>query len=68
VYISWPSVSVPVPRLQLVAFTRVTLLVKERQRLRFDITPQQLMVWLDDQGFTLLPGNNTLLADCKCCI
>lgn len=60
-YISWPSVSVPVPRLQLVAFTRVALLVKERQRLRFDVTPQQLMVWLDDQGFTLLPGK-TLVA------
>ena len=56
VYIAWPHASVPVPRLQLVDFTRITLSVYESQSLEFTIPWQRLAVWVDNVGFKVLEG------------
>ena len=56
VYLARPYASVPAPLLQLVGFTRITLAVFEKHRLEFEITSEQLAVWIDDIGFRVLTG------------
>ena len=49
VYVSWPTnASVPVPKLQLVAFQRVRVDVGKTVDLKFTIVPNQLRVWISD--------------------
>ena len=48
VYVSWSNHSVPVPKLQLVAFKRVRIAAGQTAALMFTIVPEQLRVWMDD--------------------
>ena len=63
VYMSWTNVSVPVPRLQLAGFTRISLKNGASQTLRFTIKGEQMAVWMDDNsGFGVPRGMMTVYA------
>jgi len=56
VYLSWPTPSpYPVPRLQLVAFTRLTLRRGEQQLVDLVITAERMAVW-GDNDWTYIKG------------
>ena len=59
VYMSWPSDTkgVPVPKLQLVGFSRPFLKAGGATTLAFTIKAEQMAVWIDDStGFGFIPG------------
>ena len=57
VYMSWSNVSVPVPKLQLVGFQRVSLNNGNTVKCVFTITAKQMAIWVDDnKGFDVPLG------------
>jgi len=62
VYMSWPKQKlIPVPRLQLVAFHRVTLKQGEHKVIDLDVAAERFAVWGDD-GWTFIKGTMTVYA------
>ncbi|NWX06747.1 BGLD glucosidase, partial [Caloenas nicobarica] len=59
-YLRWEQSSVPVPRWQLVAFSRVAVPAGQETKLFFQVTAEQRAVWA--QGWHLEPGAFTLFA------
>ena len=56
VYLSWPTPSpFPVPRLQLVSFTRLTLRRGDQKLVNLVVTAEQMAVW-GDSGWTYIKG------------
>ncbi|ESO92632.1 hypothetical protein LOTGIDRAFT_162552 [Lottia gigantea] len=48
VYISWPKLPFPAPKLQLVWFDRIYINKNEIKTVKFDISGENLAVWFDD--------------------
>jgi beta-glucosidase len=62
VYISWPEQSsIPVPRLQLVAFRRVRLSQGEHKVISLNVSAERFAVW-GDNGWTFIKGMMTVYA------
>ncbi|XP_052242270.1 uncharacterized protein LOC127852358 isoform X2 [Dreissena polymorpha] len=56
VYMSWRSTNETMPQLQLAAFDRYFVSAASTQEFKFVITPEQMAVWTDAQGFVVQPG------------
>ncbi|XP_067666437.1 uncharacterized protein [Haliotis asinina] len=55
-YMSWQNTSLPVPRIQLVSFTRTSILSGESAVYEFTLDPRNMAVWTDNDGWVVLPG------------
>ncbi|MCL1857166.1 MAG: glycoside hydrolase family 3 C-terminal domain-containing protein [Kiritimatiellaeota bacterium] len=55
-YVTDVEASVPVPKLHLEGFQRVTLKPRQKQRVTFTLTPSQLLAYRDDGTPLLEPG------------
>lgn len=52
---NWTSALIPVPRLQLVAFTRIRLAVDGKQ-IQLSVSAERMRVWDDNIGWTYIKG------------
>ena len=57
VYMSFTNTSVPIPERQLVGFSRESLAKGEDRSVSFDISGEQMSVWMSDStGWGILTG------------
>ncbi|XP_046332069.2 probable beta-D-xylosidase 2 [Haliotis rufescens] len=56
VYMSWQNTSLPVPRIQLVGFTRRFIISNGSAVYEFTLDPKNMAVWTDDEEWVVLPG------------
>ena len=61
VYISWPAELTDIaPKLQLISFERLSLPVNTQMHIGFEIDPDWLAVWIDDdKGWEIPTGKMT---------
>ncbi|XP_071095371.1 uncharacterized protein [Haliotis cracherodii] len=55
-YMSWHNTSLPVPRIQLVGFTRTFIASGRSAVYEFTLDPKKMAVWTDNDGWAVLPG------------
>jgi len=55
IYISWPSTNLPVPKLQLAAFSRQTIAAGQHKLVNLAIAPERIAIW-GDNGWTYVKG------------
>jgi len=55
-YISWSSTNETMPSYQLAGFQRYYVRASSSLEFKFNITPEQMAVWTDEQGFVVQPG------------
>ena len=58
VYLEWTNATIPVPKLQLVAYQRVLVNVGQLQVVDLTIDPERMSVWDDQHGWTYIKGND----------
>jgi beta-glucosidase len=62
VYLEWTNASIPVPKLQLVAFYRVFLKAGEHRVLDLVVGAERMSVWQEGVGWTYIKGLTTIYA------